>query len=195
MLEATLILVSYAACAGFGAVYIRRFVKTRSRGQLWTGLALVAGPPWLVFLYALASEAFLVEGNALVAIVCAYLLCALVSVVFFRRFLKTQSRRSLWTGLSLLFGPPGLAIFFVAVTTALNDDPPPEPGFLCYMPSGLGGQSQIVQPQTDEDRERWGGLAGKYSGRVSTETFHKLSGGIFEEAPSNVDNALKAPGK
>lgn len=188
MLEAVLIIGSYALCLGLGVVFIVRSVKTHGRGQLWTGLALIFSPLWLLLLYLMGTE-ILDSGDKLVlTLVAAYAVCALLSAVYFRRFLKTQSRRSLWTGLSLLFGPPGVLILYIAVIAFLQDETPQQPAVMCYMPSHGGGA--IIQPQTDEDKERWGGLEKKYGARVSTGTFHKLSGGVFDEMPSNVDKSV-----
>lgn len=195
MLEAILIVGFYASCLGLGAVLIRRSFKTRSRGRLWGGLALIFGPPWLVLLYALCSEYFHDEAKVTMAFAGLYAVCVVVSAVYFRKFIKTSDRRALWTGLSLLFGPPGILILLVVVMAVLRDETPQQPDMMCYMPSVGGERGMIVQEQTDEDRARWGALPGKYSPRVSTETLHKLSGGIFEEKPSNVDGVLKPPGK
>lgn len=196
MQEAIIGVVLYAACVGFGAVQFLRFYRTRGRGYAWAGLALVFGPPWLLFLYAVGTEFFAESGRVVLAIEAAYAVCALVSVIYFRRFLKTRSRRAMWTGLSLLFGPPGLLMLWVAVASFLADETPPQPAtMMCYMPSIGDSSMEQIQRDAQEEQNRNVRLSGTYGGRVSTETFHKLSGGIFDEKPSNVDGALKTPGK
>lgn len=123
--------------------------------------------------------------------VLAYALCVSFSAVFFIRFARTRRRRTLWTALSLLLGPPGvLAMCLAIISQARRDETPAQPETLCYVGSLDGGITGEVQPLTEEDLRRRGELEGKYGVRVSTKTLQKLSGGVLGEVPSNVDKSV-----
>lgn len=123
------------------------------------------------------------------SILAAYLVCVGFSAVYLRRFAKTRDKRSLWKGLALLLGLPGLLALWVTGWVLLHSEDYDPGGVMCYMPASLG-HSEQAGPETEEDRMQRAELQEKYRGRVSTKTFQKLSGSVFTETPSNVKKTV-----
>lgn len=110
--------------------------------------------------------------------------------VYLRRYFKTRDKRSLKAGLALLFGLPGLVALALYW---LYSDIDAQQGATCYMPAVFGPASE--EPETEEGRMRRAELQEQYRGRVSTSTFNKLSGGVFENAPAEISKVVSGPGE
>ncbi|OGR42644.1 MAG: hypothetical protein A2X35_01455 [Elusimicrobia bacterium GWA2_61_42] len=135
------ITVLYLVGLAFSCAYFFRFFRTRDKCSLWVALLGLLGIPGLVLLSSVvfigiakytghslpvfsggdpcgmlypcraAAQEFR-DKMILVATGAAYLGCAVFSMASFFKFYRTKEKCSLWAGLLLLLGLPGILVLY-----------------------------------------------------------------------------------